>query len=203
MQGDAESLRRFEELLVTLVGLAHQGRTRRNGMPDLLQSAPVADEFSDVLRFAKPPLAVQRVLLVCASNGLPERSDQDLSRMGKSVPRRRGARDNGTRAARHCSNRSGAVRRARSGKQQDDQDDEQDPAKPNPGRSVRSPAVSKGTQKDEHEQHHQHDLDEAHGILCSQTRSHRILLRLVHRECAGPVRLRAGDRPSSAHLRAR
>lgn len=64
MRGDAESVRRFEELLVTLFGLAHEGRTRRNGMPDLLQSALVADEFSDVLRFAKPPLAVQRLLFI-------------------------------------------------------------------------------------------------------------------------------------------
>jgi hypothetical protein len=30
-------------------------------MPDLLQAAVIADEFSDVIRFVKPPFAVQRI----------------------------------------------------------------------------------------------------------------------------------------------
>lgn len=62
LRGDAESLRRFDQLLVTLFGLAHERRTRKDGMPDLLQGALVASEFSDVMRFVKPPLAVQRML---------------------------------------------------------------------------------------------------------------------------------------------
>src|SRR5215210_7318649 len=62
LRGDEGTLRRFEEMLVTLFGLAHDGRVRKDGMPDLLQAAVIADEFSDVIRFVKPPFPVQRVL---------------------------------------------------------------------------------------------------------------------------------------------
>ncbi len=62
LRGEAETLRRFDDMLVTLVGQAHEGRVRRDGMPALLQAAVIADEFSDVIRFVKPPFPVQRVL---------------------------------------------------------------------------------------------------------------------------------------------
>ena len=61
LRGAAEVLRRFEEMLVTLFGLAHDGRVNGKGMPGPLQAAAIAQEFSDVIRFAKPPAAVQRV----------------------------------------------------------------------------------------------------------------------------------------------
>ena len=62
LRGDEATLRRFEELIVTLFGLAHEGRVGRSGMPDPLQAALVAREFSDVIRFVRPPFPVQRVL---------------------------------------------------------------------------------------------------------------------------------------------
>jgi quercetin dioxygenase-like cupin family protein len=62
LRGPAVTLRRFDAMLVTLFGLAHEGRVGRDGMPDLLQAAVIADEFSDVIRFVKPPAPVQRVL---------------------------------------------------------------------------------------------------------------------------------------------
>ena len=62
LRGEAETLRRFDEMLVTLFGLAHEGRVRKDGMPDLLQVAVIADEFSDVIRFVKPPFVIQRIL---------------------------------------------------------------------------------------------------------------------------------------------
>jgi quercetin dioxygenase-like cupin family protein len=62
LRGEEAVLRRFEAMLLTLFGLAHEGRVRKDGMPDLLQAAVIADEFSDVIRFVKPPRAIQRVL---------------------------------------------------------------------------------------------------------------------------------------------
>ena len=45
-----------------LFGLAQDGKTNSKGMPNLLQAAIFAREFSDVLYFTKPPLLVQRLL---------------------------------------------------------------------------------------------------------------------------------------------
>lgn len=53
---------RFEQLIVTLFGLAHDGKVNAKGMPDPLQLAVIADEFADVIRFTRPPRPVQRVL---------------------------------------------------------------------------------------------------------------------------------------------
>src|SRR5829696_8618159 len=53
---------RFEELARNLFGLAQDGKTNSKGMPNLLQTAIFAREFSDVLYFTKPPLVVQRLL---------------------------------------------------------------------------------------------------------------------------------------------
>ncbi len=53
---------RFEQMVLNLFGLAQDGRTNRKGMPNLLQAAIFAREFSDVLYFTKPPLIVQRLL---------------------------------------------------------------------------------------------------------------------------------------------
>lgn len=53
---------RFEEMAVNLFGLAQDGKTNSKGMPNLLQAAIFAREFSDVLYFTEPPLWVQRVL---------------------------------------------------------------------------------------------------------------------------------------------
>jgi hypothetical protein len=53
---------RFEEMALNLFGLAQDGKTNSKGMPNLLQAAIFAREFSDVLYFTKPPLIVQRLL---------------------------------------------------------------------------------------------------------------------------------------------
>src|SRR5215217_8868749 len=53
---------RFEEMALNLFGLAQDGKTNSRGMPNLLQAAVFAREFSDVLYFTKPPLWVQRLL---------------------------------------------------------------------------------------------------------------------------------------------
>jgi quercetin dioxygenase-like cupin family protein len=53
---------RFEEMGLNLFGLARGGRTNRKGMPNPLQAAVFAREFSDVFHFTRPPLAVQRPL---------------------------------------------------------------------------------------------------------------------------------------------
>ena len=53
---------RFEEMAINLFSLAQDGKTNQKGMPNLLQAAIFAREFSDVLYFTKPPLLVQRLL---------------------------------------------------------------------------------------------------------------------------------------------
>jgi len=53
---------RFAHMIETFFGLARLGHTDAKGMPNPLQLALVAREFSDVVVFRSPPLAVQRVL---------------------------------------------------------------------------------------------------------------------------------------------
>lgn len=50
---------RFVHMVETLFGLARLGHTDDKGMPNLLQLALIAQEFSDVLVFRSPPRAVQ------------------------------------------------------------------------------------------------------------------------------------------------
>jgi quercetin dioxygenase-like cupin family protein len=51
---------RFVHMIETFFGLARLGHTGSKGMPNALQLALSAPEFSDVLVFRSPPLAVQR-----------------------------------------------------------------------------------------------------------------------------------------------
>jgi quercetin dioxygenase-like cupin family protein len=53
---------RFEEAISTTFGLARDGKTNANGLPNLLQLALPSREFEDVLYFTNPPRAVQKVL---------------------------------------------------------------------------------------------------------------------------------------------
>jgi len=53
---------RFEDLITTLFGLAHEGKTNAKGMPGFLQVAVIAREYRDVMRFTKPPAVVQAAL---------------------------------------------------------------------------------------------------------------------------------------------
>jgi len=51
-----------EHLLETITGLAADGKVNAKGMPPLPQLALIAIHYTDVLRLAKPPLGVQKVL---------------------------------------------------------------------------------------------------------------------------------------------
>ena len=53
---------RFIHLIETLFGLARLGHTDRKGMPYPLQLALIAREFSDIMVFRSPPVAVQRMI---------------------------------------------------------------------------------------------------------------------------------------------
>ena len=53
---------RFAHMIETLFGLARLGHTNAKGLPDPLQLALIAREFSDVIVFRSPPPAVQRAL---------------------------------------------------------------------------------------------------------------------------------------------
>lgn len=53
---------RFAHMIDALFGLAREGCVNVNGVPNLLQLALTAQEFSDVIVFRKPPPAVQRVV---------------------------------------------------------------------------------------------------------------------------------------------
>ena len=53
---------RFAHMIETLYGLSRLGYTDTKGMPNLLQLALTAREFSDVIVFRSPPAAVQRAL---------------------------------------------------------------------------------------------------------------------------------------------
>jgi mannose-6-phosphate isomerase-like protein (cupin superfamily) len=53
---------RFAHMIETLFGLAREGHVNAKGMPNVLQLALTAQEFSDVIVFRKPPPSVQRVV---------------------------------------------------------------------------------------------------------------------------------------------
>ncbi len=53
---------RFEHMLITLFGLAHEGKVNDKGRPGLLQLAVIARDFRDVIRFTQPPAWVQAAL---------------------------------------------------------------------------------------------------------------------------------------------
>ena len=53
---------RFAHMIETLFGLARLGHTDAKGMPDPLQLALFAREFSDVMVLRSPPIAVQRAV---------------------------------------------------------------------------------------------------------------------------------------------
>ena len=51
---------RFEEMMVTLFGLAQEGRVSARGLPSLLQLAVLAREFDDVVLFSSPAFGPAR-----------------------------------------------------------------------------------------------------------------------------------------------
>lgn len=53
---------RFLHMIETLFGLGREGHLNSKGMPNPLQLAMIATEFSDVIVFRKPPVPVQKVV---------------------------------------------------------------------------------------------------------------------------------------------
>jgi quercetin dioxygenase-like cupin family protein len=53
---------RFAHMIETMFGLAREGHVNAQGLPNLLQLALTAPEFSDVIVLRKPPPSVQRVV---------------------------------------------------------------------------------------------------------------------------------------------
>ncbi len=62
VEGPDEQATRFEGMIANVFGLANDGRTNARGTPAMLQLALLAREFDDVIRFSRPPRAVQRPL---------------------------------------------------------------------------------------------------------------------------------------------
>ena len=54
--------KRFELMIGNLFGLANAGKTNAKGMPNPLQLAVIGQEFQDVIRFTRPPHAVQTAM---------------------------------------------------------------------------------------------------------------------------------------------
>jgi hypothetical protein len=61
--GELRPALRTDELMQTVWGLAADGRTNGDGVPNLLQSIAVAREFRDEIELVSPPRAVQRVAI--------------------------------------------------------------------------------------------------------------------------------------------
>jgi quercetin dioxygenase-like cupin family protein len=59
---EARPAARFEAMILNFFGLAQDGRTNARGLPNPLQLALLVREFSDVIRFTRPPPLVQAVL---------------------------------------------------------------------------------------------------------------------------------------------
>ena len=59
---DVSPGRRFELMVTTLWGHGRAGKTNSKGMPGRLQLAVIGHEFSDVIRFTKPPALVQKAV---------------------------------------------------------------------------------------------------------------------------------------------
>lgn len=53
---------RMESFLETIYGLAKDGKTNREGLPNTIQLAVFAREYFDVNHLARPPLPVQRIV---------------------------------------------------------------------------------------------------------------------------------------------
>jgi mannose-6-phosphate isomerase-like protein (cupin superfamily) len=57
----------FEQLVETMFSLAADGKTNRNGMPNLLRLAVIANEYFDTVQLPFPPAIAQRIALWCGA----------------------------------------------------------------------------------------------------------------------------------------
>jgi quercetin dioxygenase-like cupin family protein len=53
-----------DHLLETATGLASDGKTNKEGMPNILQVALMANKFAAVFRLAKPPFIIQKIVFI-------------------------------------------------------------------------------------------------------------------------------------------
>ena len=53
-----------DNFLETATGLANDGKTNADGVPNILQVALMANKYADVFRLSKPPFAMQRILFI-------------------------------------------------------------------------------------------------------------------------------------------
>lgn len=53
-----------ENLLETATGLANDGKTNDDGMPNILQVALMANKYADVFRLSIPPFVAQKILFI-------------------------------------------------------------------------------------------------------------------------------------------
>lgn len=53
-----------DHLLETATGLANDGKTNDEGMPNILQVALMANQYADVFRLKKPPFVIQKILFM-------------------------------------------------------------------------------------------------------------------------------------------
>ncbi|HUM45735.1 MAG TPA: cupin domain-containing protein [Chitinophagales bacterium] len=51
-----------ENFLETVMGLAKDGRTNKEGIPGVLQASLIANKYASIFRLSKPPYFVQRML---------------------------------------------------------------------------------------------------------------------------------------------
>jgi quercetin dioxygenase-like cupin family protein len=56
-----------EFMLETLIGLAKDGKTNEEGVPELLQISLTANKFSNVLRLDNPPFILQKIIFTLLS----------------------------------------------------------------------------------------------------------------------------------------
>lgn len=61
-EAEGEPATRFAEIIEVLWSLGALGKVNAKGMPDPLWLAAIAREYRDVIRFVKPPAAVQTIL---------------------------------------------------------------------------------------------------------------------------------------------
>ncbi|MRG44486.1 cupin domain-containing protein [Chitinophaga sp. SYP-B3965] len=52
----------MEQFFETTIGLAADGKTNANGVPNILQAALTVNKFSSVFRMVKPPYLVQKII---------------------------------------------------------------------------------------------------------------------------------------------
>jgi quercetin dioxygenase-like cupin family protein len=51
-----------EYFFETMMGLAEEGKTNKEGVPGILQIALLANKYANIFRFSKPPFIVQKIL---------------------------------------------------------------------------------------------------------------------------------------------